>query len=131
MKSLGATHVIDRNFPLSSLADAIAHITDKPIIYACDAISTPETQNAIYDLVAPGGSLIVDRRLEIDEAKLVAGDKYAALVSGDAQNLQSQECARALYTHVTELLETGAIKVCYVLKCFRWGCADARFGVAQ
>ncbi|EKM51626.1 uncharacterized protein PHACADRAFT_187062 [Phanerochaete carnosa HHB-10118-sp] len=110
LKSLGATHVIDRVLPLATLATNVAQVTDKPVMYAFDAVSTSETQNAMYDLVAPGGSLIIDRRSEIDEAKLATGEKYVALVSGDAQNPQSHECAKALYAHATELFASGDIK---------------------
>lgn len=103
--------MIDRALPLSTLAANVARITNKPVLYAFDAVSMPETQNAMYDLVAPGGSLIIDRRSEIGEAKLATGKKYVALVSGDAQNPHSRECAKALYAHATELFASGEIKV--------------------
>ncbi|GJE88529.1 zinc-binding alcohol dehydrogenase family protein [Phanerochaete sordida] len=110
LESLGATHVIDRALPLADLAMRVAAIAGRPVLYAFDAVSTPETQNAAYDLLAPAGNLIVDRRFEIEEAKLASGEKYVALVSGDAQNLPSRPCATALYAHMTELLATGDIK---------------------
>ncbi|KAF8886002.1 GroES-like protein [Infundibulicybe gibba] len=59
VKSLGATHVIDRTIPLASLRSEIAKITRAPIGYAFDAISSSATQNATYDLLASGGHLAI------------------------------------------------------------------------
>ena len=58
LKSLGATHVIDRNISPSALASEVANITQNaPLKYAADAISLADTQQAAYDLLAPGGQL--------------------------------------------------------------------------
>jgi Zinc-binding dehydrogenase len=58
LKSLGATHVIDRNISSSALASEVASITQNtPLKYAADAISLGDTQQAAYDLLAPGGQL--------------------------------------------------------------------------
>ena len=111
LKSLGATHVIDRHIPLSDLPAAVRAITDKPITHAVDAISTRESQNAMHDLVAPGGGLIIVTHTKIDEEKLAKGEKYAAHVYGEVQHLPEQVCGRALYAHVTSMLEKGEIKV--------------------
>ena len=111
LKSLGATHVIDRNSPLSSLPATVHEITDKPIMYAADAISTPETQNALYDVVAAGGSLLIDTQNAIDKAKIESGEKFVAQVYGDVQHPPEQPCGRALYAAITGLLERGEIKV--------------------
>ncbi|TFK63903.1 GroES-like protein, partial [Pluteus cervinus] len=59
LKSLGATHVIDRKIPLSSLPAEVAKITDKPIHFALDPISSAETQQAAYDVVEDGGRVTV------------------------------------------------------------------------
>ena len=52
LKSLGATHVLDRATPLSK--ERVGAITDKPIQYIFDAISLPETQKAGLDVLASG-----------------------------------------------------------------------------
>ncbi|KAF8804120.1 hypothetical protein BYT27DRAFT_7243878 [Phlegmacium glaucopus] len=49
LKSLGATHVIDRNVSASSVATEVSSITkDAPIKYAVDSISLADTQQAAY-----------------------------------------------------------------------------------
>ena len=80
-----------------------------------DAISTPETQNAMYDVVAPGGSLVIDTHNRIDKQKLESGEKFVAQVFGDVQRPPEQTCGLALYANITGLLEKGEIKVA----CFR------------
>lgn len=60
LKSLGATHVIDRSVSGSALASEIGTVTQNaPIKYAVDSISLADTQQAAYDLVAPGGQVAV------------------------------------------------------------------------
>ena len=39
LKSLGATHVIDRNAPAEALAASVAQIAGKPVKYAYDAVA--------------------------------------------------------------------------------------------
>ena len=53
VKSLGATHVLDRNtVPISALGDAVKKITSEPITIAFDSISEAETQNAAYEVLS-------------------------------------------------------------------------------
>ena len=59
LKSQGATHVLDRSLPDSSILRHLAQITNgTPIEYVCDAISTRETQRLAYDALANGGGLV-------------------------------------------------------------------------
>lgn len=111
LKSLGATHVIDRNLPLSDLPALVKEITDKPVKYGYDAISWPDMQNAIYDVVAPGGQLAFVRKPVIDEEKLAKGDKHVARVFADVQQPALQDIGKSLYAHLTLLIEAGDIKV--------------------
>ncbi|EKM58614.1 uncharacterized protein PHACADRAFT_207426 [Phanerochaete carnosa HHB-10118-sp] len=110
LKSLGATHVIDRTISLSSLPAALRAITEKPIMYGADAISTAETQNAMYNVVAPGGNLLIDTHNQIGKDKLESGEKFVAQVFGDVQHPPEQACGLALYANITGLLERGEIK---------------------
>ncbi|KAJ7810242.1 chaperonin 10-like protein [Mycena olivaceomarginata] len=55
LKSLGATHVLDRNLSLPELSKKIHEITKEPIKIVYDAISTDETQQAGYALLAEDG----------------------------------------------------------------------------
>ncbi|KAF8643145.1 hypothetical protein AX16_009189 [Volvariella volvacea WC 439] len=59
LKSLGATHVIDRQTtPLSSLPSAVRAITGSVgVPYIIDVISSAETQQAAYDAVDDGGKV--------------------------------------------------------------------------
>ena len=111
LKSLGATHVIDRHTPLSDLPRLVKEITDKPVKYAYDALSSPETQNAVFELVVPGGQIVFLNPLAIDEAKLKKEDKYIGRVFADVQQPTLQEIGKSLYAHITQLVEAGDIKV--------------------
>ena len=59
LKSLGATHVIDRSLAPEAIHAAIANIIgDEPLLYACDAIGIPETQRLTYPARSTGGGLV-------------------------------------------------------------------------
>ncbi|KAJ3516566.1 hypothetical protein NLJ89_g1032 [Agrocybe chaxingu] len=58
LKSLGATHVVDRNLPTSELAGEIAKATSTPLKTVFDSISL-KTQETALELLAPGGLLAV------------------------------------------------------------------------
>ncbi|KAI0684710.1 hypothetical protein BC835DRAFT_1292442, partial [Cytidiella melzeri] len=76
VKSLGATHVIDRNTPLVS---AVKAITSDPIKIVYDAISEKATQDEAYEVLAPGGSFILAvlpfaiEESKVDNTKEVVG----------------------------------------------------------
>ncbi|EPQ55918.1 GroES-like protein [Gloeophyllum trabeum ATCC 11539] len=57
VKSLGATHVIDKNLSGDSLRTAVSSITSTPIEIIYDEVSLRDTQQAAYDLLALGGTL--------------------------------------------------------------------------
>jgi NADPH:quinone reductase-like Zn-dependent oxidoreductase len=59
LKSLGATHVIDRQIPLTSLRSEVEQITTLPFETVFDAVSMRDTQQAGYELLAPGGSMVI------------------------------------------------------------------------
>ena len=123
LKSLGATHIIDRSTPLSDLAAAIKSITSKPLKIAYDAISTGETQNAAYDALAPGGKLETVLPVAVDKAKITP-KKQVQQVSGSPYAPQHKEIGKSLYASVTSLLEAGDIKVrlgvCCVMLVMTW-----------
>lgn len=110
IKSLGATHVIDRDAPLSELSDTIKAITGKPIKVAYDTISYPETQNAAYDVLAPGGKLVHVLFNALNKDRLTP-DKETVHVYGNVYPPEQREVGRILYANLTSLLETGDIKV--------------------
>lgn len=108
LKSLGATHIIDRHRPLSELSDAVKAITSVPVKLGFDSVSTPETLAASYDVIAPGGKLIVALKMNFPEEKLVA-DKEIANVGGSVH--VQRELGVELLKHLPALLVSGDIKV--------------------
>ncbi|KAI0091066.1 GroES-like protein [Irpex rosettiformis] len=106
VKSLGATHVIDRTTPL---LQGLQSITSIPIKIVYDAISEAETQNTAYDALASGGKLILVLASEIDETKLTS-DKQLANVYGTVHYMDQRTLGVSLYKNLSRLLETGDIK---------------------
>ena len=109
LKSLGATHIIDRNISGAALASEINNITyNAPIKYAVDSISLPDTQQTAYDLLAPGGKLVLFRPVQIKTIE----EKSVLSVSGFIRNPPNVELLKTLYhDHLERLLKEGAIKV--------------------
>ncbi|EPQ59786.1 GroES-like protein [Gloeophyllum trabeum ATCC 11539] len=107
-KSLGATHVIDRRAPSEQLQATIFPMLSSPLLHVYDAISLWETQRIGYDMLAPGGSIIVvlDRAIQIDEHS----DKRFVRVVGNAHDLSQRNDARAIFSHLPVLLECGDIR---------------------
>ncbi|KXN81278.1 hypothetical protein AN958_05326 [Leucoagaricus sp. SymC.cos] len=66
LKALGATHIIERTIPLTSIRSHLAEILNTSTAatgglfgYIYDAISEKETQLAAYDLLRPSGKLAI------------------------------------------------------------------------
>lgn len=106
LESLGATHVVDRRSP--SLQDEIKKITTATIEYVYDAISTEETQQSGYDLLAPSGHLIL-----VGYPALKAEVPGKTVLFGFAiQHLpQNRKALESLYSKITPLVADGTIKV--------------------
>ncbi|KAI0783891.1 GroES-like protein [Irpex lacteus] len=104
LKSLGATHVIDRHLPL---APAVKAITSEPINVVYDAIATTETAKPAFEIVATGGTFInVNFGLPLkDEA-----GKRVAQVFGMSQDPAQYANGVSLWQNITKLLESGEIK---------------------
>ncbi|EKM58627.1 uncharacterized protein PHACADRAFT_207436 [Phanerochaete carnosa HHB-10118-sp] len=109
LKSLGVTHVIDRAAPLSALPAAVKAITSKPVKVAYDAISELETQNAAYDVLAPGGKLIIVLTGAVGKDKITS-EKEISNVHAWVHTPDQREVSKILYANLTGLLESGAIK---------------------
>ncbi|GJE89864.1 zinc-binding alcohol dehydrogenase family protein [Phanerochaete sordida] len=109
LKTLGATHVIDRAAPLSELTQAVQAITSKPVTVVYDAISYADTQNAAYDVLAPGGTLLVVLNPAVDAGKITP-KKAIVHVLGSVQLPNNRAVGRRLYANLTGLLDAGEIK---------------------
>lgn len=66
LKAIGATHIVDRK------SDAIAEvkkITSEPIDFVLDSISEGGTQEQAWEILAPGGTLVLTLRPTVDKEK--------------------------------------------------------------
>ncbi|KZP09738.1 NAD(P)-binding protein [Athelia psychrophila] len=106
LKTIGATHFVDRK---ADLAAALAQIAPAlPIDVVFDAVHTPITQ-AEVDLLAPGGVVTTVWPLpEGDGALDLSGGRVAAYFYGSVH--LHQEMGVAMYKRLTEFLERGVIK---------------------
>lgn len=109
VKSLGATHVIDRNKSPADIVDAVKAITAEPVKVVYDAISEKDTQLAAYDIVAPGGVLTVVQPPSIPEEKLTK-DATVKNTFGNFYIEHNKKLGVSLYANLTQLLESGDIK---------------------
>ncbi|KAI0078011.1 GroES-like protein [Panus rudis PR-1116 ss-1] len=82
LKSFGATHVIDRTLPRDQIISEIRNIVPDalPVIY--DAFAIPETQKLGYDLLAPGGALVVALKPVLDREQARKENKKIAFTYG-------------------------------------------------
>lgn len=109
LKSLGATHVFDRNLSTADLAAQVAEaIGDAPLELVFDTISAPPTQQAGYDLLSEGGHLII---VVPEMLKPVEGRNVTySMVHGIWGTPFNVEIGRELHKHMTALLADGSIK---------------------
>ena len=110
LKALGATHVIDRNVSGAALASEVNTITQAaPIKYVVDSISSADTQQSGYDLLASGGNLVIFMPLAI---KATNDDKDIIHVLGLVAHPANAELLETLYhDNLEQLLKEGHIKV--------------------
>jgi NADPH:quinone reductase-like Zn-dependent oxidoreductase len=112
LKSLGATHVIDRKNPLAA---AVHEITSTPFEVVFDTISSAETQTSAYEVLGASGCLPITSMLQIPEDKLTANKKVIS-VFGNGHVPQNRSFAKGLYSVLTQWVEEGLIVVssrCY------------------
>ena len=116
LKSLGATHVIDRNISASALATEVASITkDVALKFAVDSISLPDTQQAAYDILAPGGRLATF----LPAVVKTTGEKHIIRAIGVINYPSNVELLNTLFhDNFERLLTEGAIKVSNNLRYF-------------
>ncbi|KAI0749262.1 GroES-like protein [Daedaleopsis nitida] len=102
LKSLGATHVLDRSLAASDTLSSLQKITEgKPIEYIFDAVSLGDTQALAYQTLAPGA---IPKELKVD------GDgKKVVHVFGSTHAPTNTEIAREVFGRLTAWLEDGVI----------------------
>ena len=114
LKSLGATHVLDRSLAPEDTLREVQKIAGKPIEYVYDTIGTAETQVLAYDALAPGGTLVLVQSSALPEDKLKAGEaagKRVVFVFGSMHAPFNRDLALELASRLTEWLRTGVLVV--------------------
>jgi len=109
LKSLGATHVIDRNTPAADLAGKVAEITKEPLEFVFDSVSHPETQQSAQDITAVGGTTVYV--LPPAVAAVEGKEFYHAL--GLFGFPHTRPLGERLYGNISQLVEEGHIIVCF------------------
>ncbi|KAF8343628.1 GroES-like protein [Amanita rubescens] len=111
LKSIGATHVIDRSLRFPAISAEISEITGGlPITFVFDAISEPDTQQMAYDLLAPSDGQLVTVLPEAVKEKTpgkTINTIHVLVLREDPEN--SKELL-LLYRKISSLLHEGAIK---------------------
>ena len=107
LKSLGATHIISRSHPLSSLPSSIAAITTTPVLHAFDAISLKDTQEAAYAALAPGGTLAL---VGLPDIASTSGDKRVLAVIGSGYLEANRPVAVSLCRKLSGLIAVGDLR---------------------
>lgn len=112
-KSAGATHVIDyKEVPYPELPAAVKKITAEPIPVIYNAISTPDSQHAAWEILAPNGSVAVVLPPAVGKAGGVSEDgKKVAWAWGSAGTPRNYEFGKKMFPGVTKLLASGDLKV--------------------
>ncbi|EMD40158.1 hypothetical protein CERSUDRAFT_46554 [Gelatoporia subvermispora B] len=111
LKSLGATHVLDRSLTADALGVEVAKITSQPFEVVFDAVGLPATQNSAFDILAQEGQLVTVRQDAVGEAKkAVHPGKRVIQVYGSLAVPYHHKAAASLCAALSSLLEEGAIK---------------------
>ncbi|KAF9264144.1 GroES-like protein [Marasmius fiardii PR-910] len=106
LKSLGATHVIDRHIPIDALPSAVQEIVQgKPIKYMFNAVRP--TIQTYLDVLAPGGTFIESSLIVPPEIVLKDGRKIV-LTIGSIHVYK--DLSLGLMSKLQGLLERGIIK---------------------
>jgi NADPH:quinone reductase-like Zn-dependent oxidoreductase len=107
VKSLGATHTVDRKL-VGSLTAEVAKITAEPVQYAYDAWGDEVSQQATYDVLAPGGRLALVQPNKVKEAD--GKNANVLFVQGVVHVPANHKLAISLFGAIDRLLQDGTIK---------------------
>jgi NADPH:quinone reductase-like Zn-dependent oxidoreductase len=113
LKSLGATHVVDRYLSFAGLQQAVARVTSAPLNVIYDTVSIRETQDGAWKLLGPQGRLVltlpsvIDRRP--DDPRLIV------MTNGNPHTEDNWETGRQLWMQLGRWLEKGDIQVSEIL----------------
>lgn len=112
-KSAGATHVIDyHEVSYSELHAAVQKITTLPIPVIYDAVSNPDSQKAVWEILAPKGKVAFVMPPAYGKPGEASEDgKEVAFVFGTPAAAKNYEFGKKMYVGITKLLESGDLKV--------------------
>lgn len=111
LKSLGATHVVDRNLSASEFTCAVRAITKDQIDVIFEGASSDELQVAAYELLAPGGVYVGCRGGSgIPEAQRTP-EKPVTFVFGSPFWQDRRNLGVGLYKSIPTFFESGEFKV--------------------
>ena len=124
LKSLGATHVIDRSLSPEAITAEIHKVTGgKPIPYAYDAVAEEDTQHLAYDAIAADGALAVahpySEAILAEKVKRDGGAKKVAYPRAALHWPENKKVGEELYARLEEWLRTGVVVVSCV--SYVWG----------
>ena len=116
LKSLGATDVIDRFLSLEAIAAELPKITGgQSIVYVYDTVADDTTENLAYDVLAPGGGLVVadfhSQAILEEKVKRDGSAKKVAYPFASLQSPGNKELGVELFARLEEWLRTGTIVV--------------------
>ncbi|KAH6913541.1 chaperonin 10-like protein [Coprinopsis sp. MPI-PUGE-AT-0042] len=105
LKSLGATHVLDRSLDPGAVQTAIADLTSAPIKTIYDTVSSPDTQKTAFGLLAPGGQMGITTQKFVDST-----DEKKVIGVFGVKAPHTQKLLEAMYDKLEGWLQEGAIK---------------------
>ncbi|KAI0749263.1 GroES-like protein [Daedaleopsis nitida] len=111
LKSLGATHVINRSLAPEAILSEVQKITGgTPIQYVYDAVSLADTQSIAYQALAPGGVLLLVLPDAIPEdLKADADGKKIVNVFGNIHTPSNRKIGVEVYKRLTQWLKDGLL----------------------
>ncbi|KAI0283554.1 GroES-like protein [Russula brevipes] len=110
-RAAGATHVIDyRTTPYTAVPAVVKDIANGPIEIIYDAISTPESQTADWEILGPNGSLVLTLPAAADIPVERKDGQWVVTVYGSARGYGNEEFGRKMYAALPGLLANGSIK---------------------
>lgn len=108
LKSLGATHVVDRHLTSEEQKNVIAGIMTAPIDIAYDAVALPETQRVAFDVLAPNGTLIVTIQPAVEEDQ--GRGRKVVVVRGTPHSPPNKALCQGLWEVLEQWLADEIIK---------------------
>lgn len=107
VRSVGATHTIDRRLSTSAIVSKVKEVTSEPVEVIFDAISIASTQETAYEILASGGKLVLVHPSSIPQDKVKA-DK--TVINTGVLAPDNKPVIENLYKRLTQHLASGDIK---------------------